>query len=84
MILKWNYAHIIKIFKVFKIYAQILIAHSSSVLRTIGLHFSLKCPKRYILRYQSIKLAKNAKIMMSIFNGCRTKVDFFTMCIVEK
>ena len=67
MILKWNYAFIIKILQLFKIYAQILIAHSSSILGNIGLHFSLKCPKRYILRYQFIKLDKNAKTMMPIF-----------------
>ena len=56
-----------------------MIAHSSSVLRNIGLHFSLKCPKRYVLWYEFIKLDKNAKIMMSFFKGCRTKLDFFTV-----
>ena len=79
MILKWNYAFMIKILELFKIYAQSLIAHFSSSLRNIGLHFSLKCPKRYILSYQFIKLDKNAKIMKSIFNGWRTKLDFFTV-----
>ena len=69
MILKWNYAFIMKILELFRFDAQILIAHSSSVFRDIGLHFSLKCLKRYILRYQFVKLDKNAKIMMSIFNG---------------
>ena len=81
MILKWNYALIVKILKLFKIYAQILIAHSSSVLRNIGLHFSLEYPKRYILRYHFIKLDKNAKNMMPIFKGCRTKLEFFTVCM---
>ena len=42
--------------------------------------FSLKCPKRYILGYLLIKLHKNAKLMMSIFNGRRTKLDFLTVC----
>ena len=28
--------------------------------------FSLKCPKRYVLRYQFMKLDKNAKIIISI------------------
>ena len=66
-----------------KIYAQILIAHYTSILKNIRVHFSLKCPKKYILRYQFIKLDKNAKIMMSIFNGCRTKFEFFTVCIIK-
>ena len=75
MIFKLNYAFIMKMLELFKMYAQILIAHSST-LKNIGLHFSPKCPKRYILRYQFIQLNKNAKIMMSIFNGCRTKLEF--------
>ena len=68
-----------KILELLKIYAKILIAHFSSVLRNIGLHFSLKCPKIYILGYLLIKLRKITKFMMSIFNGCRTKLDFFTV-----
>ena len=83
MILKWNCTFIIKILEIFKFYAQILIAHSSSVLWNIGLHFSFKCPKRYILWYQFLKLDKSANIMMSIFSGCRTKSDFFTACSVQ-
>ena len=35
MILKWNYAFIVKIFGHFEMYAQILIAQSSSVLKNI-------------------------------------------------
>ena len=79
MILKWNYAFIMKILELLKIYAQIFIIRSSSILRNIGLHFTLKSPKRCILWYQLIKLDKNAKILMSIFNGCRTILDFFTV-----
>ena len=45
-------------------------------------YFSLKCPKWYILRYQFIKWDKNAKIMTSIFNGCHTNLEFFTVCMV--
>ena len=55
----------------------VLIVHSSSILWNIGLHFSLKYPERYILLYQFIKLDKIAKIIVSIFNGCRTKLGFF-------
>ena len=84
MILKWNYAFIMKILELFKIYAQIFIAHSSSILRNIGLHFSLKCPKRGILPYQFKKLDKNAKILVSIFKGCRTKLESFTVCYAHK
>ena len=62
-----------KILELFLIYAWILIAHSSSILRNIWLNFSLKCTKRYILRYQFIELGKNAKRMMLFFNGCSTK-----------
>ena len=50
------------------------------VLGNIWLHFSLKCPKRYILLYCVIKLDKNAKIILSIFNGCRNNRGFFTVC----
>ena len=82
MILKWNYALIMKIFKVF-IYAQIFIAHYSSILRNIGVHFLLKCPKWYVLRYSFMKLDKNVKIKLSIFNGCRTNLEFFTVCIKQ-
>ena len=61
-----------------------IIFHSFSVLRNIWLHVSLECPKSYILRYQIIKLDKNAKNMMSIFNGCRHKLEFFTACMGNK
>ena len=37
-----NFSLIMKILELFEIYAQILIAHFSSVLRNIGLHFTLK------------------------------------------
>ena len=30
-----------------------------------------------------IELDKNAKILMSIFNGCHTKLEFFTVCKIE-
>ena len=80
MIFIWNYDFIIKILELFKIYAQILIAHFSSVLRNIELHFFFKCPKRYILGYLLIKLHENTKFTMSIFN----KLDFFTVCIGQK
>ena len=60
MILKWNYAFIMKILLLIKIYAQILIAHSSSILRNIGLHFSLKCLKRYILPHHTVENVTNS------------------------
>ena len=40
--------------------------------------------KSYILRYQFIKLDKNAKTMMPIFSGCRTKLEFFTAWHVKQ
>ena len=83
MILKWNYAFIMISLQLFKIYAQILIAHSHSsfILRNIWLHFSLTCPKRYIKRNQFIKVEKNTKIMMSIFDGCCSKLEFYMVCV---
>ena len=68
-----------KILKLFKIYAQILIVRSCFVLRNIWMHFSLKGPKRYILLYCFIKLDKSAKIRLPIFNGCRNNWGFFTV-----
>ena len=47
-------------------YAQFLIEHSSSIFRNIGLHFSLKCPKTYILPYQFIKLDKNYDVCLTL------------------
>ena len=42
MILKWNSAFIMKILEFFEIYAQILIAHSCSVLKNLGCIFHAK------------------------------------------
>ena len=78
MILNRNFVFIMEIMDFFWIYAWTLIVHFCSILRNIELYFSLIYPKRYILVYLFMKLDKSARIIMPIFNGCRTKLAFFT------